>query len=108
MFVASILFACIVLQGERFGGALDEAARQFSEAYDAGMPPMEFVNSMRRQHKLIMGIGHRVKSVSVPAITVYSLQKGGRMTRLIIVVQANRIAVSLVVRHVQMDGSWMN
>ena len=25
---------------------------------------MEFVNKMRKEHKLIMGIGHRVKSVS--------------------------------------------
>ena len=25
---------------------------------------MEFVNTMRKQHKLIMGIGHKVKSVS--------------------------------------------
>ena len=52
-------------QGDRFGGALDGAAKQFSGAYDSGMIPMEFVNSMRRQHKLILGIGHRVKSVCV-------------------------------------------
>jgi citrate synthase len=51
-------------QGDRFGGALDGAARQFSEAYDAGLHPMEFVNSMRKKGQLIMGIGHRVKSVS--------------------------------------------
>lgn len=28
------------------------------------MIPMEFVNNMRKEGKLIMGIGHRVKSVS--------------------------------------------
>jgi len=28
------------------------------------MIPMDFVNKMRKEHKLIMGIGHRVKSVS--------------------------------------------
>ncbi len=28
------------------------------------MIPMEFVNSMRKKGQLIMGIGHRVKSVS--------------------------------------------
>ena len=44
--------------------ALDGAAKQFSEAFDKGMLPNEFVNDMRKQHKLIMGIGHRVKSVS--------------------------------------------
>ena len=51
-------------QGDRFGGALDGAARQFTEAYDGGLIPMEFVNSMRKKGQLIMGIGHRVKSVS--------------------------------------------
>ena len=50
-------------QGDRFGGALDGAAKEFSDAYDAGQIPMEFVNSMRQKGKLIMGIGHRVKSV---------------------------------------------
>lgn len=51
-------------QGDRFGGALDAAAKQFSDAYTSDMIPMEFVNSMRKEGKLIMGIGHRVKSVS--------------------------------------------
>jgi citrate synthase len=58
------------LQGERFGGALDDAARQFSEAYDSNTIPMEFVNSMRKKGQLIMGIGHRVKSVSKRSVTV--------------------------------------
>ena len=31
---------------------------------------MEFVNKMRKEHKLIMGIGHRVKSVSSKMITL--------------------------------------
>lgn len=51
-------------QGDRFGGALDAAAKQFSKAFDSGMLPMEFVNKMKKDGKLIMGIGHRVKSVS--------------------------------------------
>lgn len=55
------MFICV--QGDRFGGALDAAAKEFGEAYDAGMIPMEFVNSMRKKGQLIMGIGHRVKSV---------------------------------------------
>ena len=63
------VFFCIVLKikykGERFGGALDGAAKQISEAYDAGLSPMEFVNKMRKEGKLIMGVGHRVKSVSI-------------------------------------------
>lgn len=37
----------------------------FSKAFDSGIIPMEFVNKMKKEGKLIMGIGHRVKSVSV-------------------------------------------
>ena len=61
--LVSSLTSGLLTIGDRFGGALDGAARQFSEAYDANMIPMEFVNSMRKQHRLIMGIGHKVKSV---------------------------------------------
>lgn len=43
---------------------MDAAAKQFSKAFDSGMLPMEFVNKMKKDGKLIMGIGHRVKSVS--------------------------------------------
>ena len=50
-------------QGDRFGGALDDAAKQFSEAFDAGLHPADFVNKMRKEGKLIMGVGHRIKSV---------------------------------------------
>lgn len=61
--MSSILFDAS--QGDRFGGALDAAAKQFSKAFDSGMLPMEFVNKMKKDGKLIMGIGHRVKSVSL-------------------------------------------
>lgn len=54
----------LILQGDRFGGALDAAAKMFSKAFDSGIIPMEFVNKMKKEGKLIMGIGHRVKSVS--------------------------------------------
>ena len=43
--------------------SLDNAAKQFSEAFDAGLHPADFVNKMRKEGQLIMGIGHRVKSV---------------------------------------------
>jgi len=57
----------LLFQGDRFGGALDAAAKQFSKAFDSGMLPMEFVNKMKKDGNLIMGIGHRVKSVSTMA-----------------------------------------
>uniref|UniRef100_A0A673X9S4 ATP-citrate synthase n=1 Tax=Salmo trutta TaxID=8032 RepID=A0A673X9S4_SALTR len=58
----SSLTSGLLTIGDRFGGALDAAAKQFSKAFDSGMLPMEFVNKMKKDGKLIMGIGHRVKS----------------------------------------------
>ncbi|CAM1321921.1 ACLY (predicted) [Pycnogonum litorale] len=66
----SSLVSGLLTIGDRFGGALDGAAKQFSEAYDAGMIPMDFVNTMRKKGKLIMGIGHRVKSINNPDMRV--------------------------------------
>ncbi|CAJ0607120.1 unnamed protein product [Cylicocyclus nassatus] len=62
----SSLVSGLLTIGDRFGGALDGAARQFSEALDKGWSPMQFVNEMRKQGKHIMGIGHRVKSINNP------------------------------------------
>ena len=62
----SSLVSGLLTIGPRFGGALDEAAQQFSGAFDAGKSPAQFVKDMRDGNKLIMGIGHRVKSVSNP------------------------------------------
>lgn len=66
----SSLVSGLLTIGDRFGGALDGAAKQFSEAYDSGLIPMEMVNSMRKKGQLIMGIGHRIKSVSNPDMRV--------------------------------------
>ena len=63
--LVSSLASGLLTIGDRFGGALDGAAKEFTQAYDSNIIPMEFVNSMRKQHKLIPGIGHRVKSVSM-------------------------------------------
>ncbi|KAL4401301.1 ATP citrate lyase subunit 1 [Malassezia pachydermatis] len=62
----SSLVSGLLTIGDRFGGALDNAAREFSSAYDRGLTPREFVDSMRKANKLIPGIGHRIKSVSNP------------------------------------------
>lgn len=43
----------------------------FAEAFDAGIMPMDFVNDMRKQGKLILGIGHRVKSVCDPNLYIF-------------------------------------
>lgn len=62
----SSLVSGLLTIGDRFGGALDGAAKQFSEAFDKGLSPMQFVNEQRRIGKHIMGIGHRVKSINNP------------------------------------------
>ncbi|CAG5125977.1 unnamed protein product, partial [Candidula unifasciata] len=71
----SSLTSGLLTIGDRFGGALDAAARQFSTAFDSGQIPMEFVNEMRKKGTLIMGIGHRVKSLNNPDMRVVILKE---------------------------------
>jgi len=66
----SSLVSGLLTIGPRFGGALDGAATMFTEAYDKGWSPTEFVKKMREQNKLIMGIGHRIKSINNPDMRV--------------------------------------
>ncbi|KAK7865327.1 hypothetical protein R5R35_007410 [Gryllus longicercus] len=62
-------------QGSRFGGALDESAKMFSKAFDAKQEPQEFVSSMRKEGKLIMGVGHRIKSINNPDLRVTAVKE---------------------------------
>jgi len=72
----SSLVAGLVTIGPRFGGAIDEAAVSFGRALgilrakDDEEPhaviPSEYVKMMKQRSKLIMGIGHRVKSLANP------------------------------------------
>jgi ATP citrate (pro-S)-lyase len=64
--LVSSLTSGLLTIGPRFGGALDEAASIFTDASDAGVDAQQFVKDMRKQNKLIMGIGHRIKSLSNP------------------------------------------
>ncbi|XP_037075234.1 LOW QUALITY PROTEIN: ATP-citrate synthase-like [Pollicipes pollicipes] len=64
--LVSSLVSGLLTIGDRFGGALDGAARVFSEGYDSNLHPNDFVNMMRKKGQLIMGIGHRVKSINNP------------------------------------------
>ncbi|XP_068119208.1 ATP-citrate synthase isoform X2 [Hyperolius riggenbachi] len=70
----SSLTSGLLTIGDRFGGALDAAAKMFSKAFDSGLIPMEFVNKMKKDGKLIMGIGHRVKSINNPDMRVQILK----------------------------------
>lgn len=71
--LVSSLCAGLLTIGDRFGGALDEAAKTFSQAKDRGLTPREFVDEQRRANKLIPGIGHKVKSVTNPDFRVQVL-----------------------------------
>ena len=62
----SSLCSGLLTIGPRFGGALDDAAKMFTEAHDKGSSAQTFVGEMRRKNKLIMGIGHKIKSVQNP------------------------------------------
>lgn len=62
----SSLTSGLLTIGPRFGGALDEAASMFTAASDAGADAEQFVADQRKANKLIMGIGHRIKSLSNP------------------------------------------
>jgi len=64
--LVSSLVSGLMTIGPRFGGAIDDAARQFSWAYDTNLSPKQFVDHMRKENQLIMGIGHRVKSLQNP------------------------------------------
>ena len=67
--VSSIVSGMLTI-GPRFGGAVDGAAQMFSDAYDRGLTPQEFVDEMKRKGVNIQGIGHRVKSVHNPDLRV--------------------------------------
>lgn len=64
--LVSSLVSGLLTIGDRFGGALDDAAKEFSNAYDSGLTPREFVDKMRKAQRLIPGIGHKIKSTSNP------------------------------------------
>jgi ATP citrate (pro-S)-lyase len=56
--------------GPRFGGAIDGAAQMFSDAYDRGLTPLQFVNEMKKKGQNIQGIGHLIKSIHNPDMRV--------------------------------------
>ena len=62
----SSLCSGLLTIGPRFGGALDDAAKMFTKAYDMKLTPQQFVTETRNSGKLIMGIGHKIKSIDNP------------------------------------------
>jgi len=64
--LVSALCSGLLTIGPRFGGALDDAAKMFSAALDSGVDPNAWINQMKKSNQLIMGIGHRIKSLANP------------------------------------------
>ncbi|UZJ53572.1 hypothetical protein CBS101457_002892 [Exobasidium rhododendri] len=64
--LVSSLVSGLLTIGDRFGGALDGAAKTFSSGLDRGLTARELVDEARRQSILLPGIGHKIKSVTNP------------------------------------------
>merc|ERR1719428_1103562 len=64
--LVSALCSGLLTIGPRFGGALDDAAKMFAEASDSGISPKAFIDKCKKENRLIMGIGHRIKSLANP------------------------------------------
>ena len=62
----SSLCSGLLTIGPRFGGAIDDAAREFKRAKEAGLEPEQFVSQMKKMGINIPGIGHRIKSIKNP------------------------------------------
>eukprot|EP00922_Rhytidocystis_sp_ex-Travisia-forbesii_P023808 GHVS01034947.1.p1 GENE.GHVS01034947.1~~GHVS01034947.1.p1 ORF type:complete len:1159 (+),score=157.21 GHVS01034947.1:212-3688(+) len=71
----SSLIAGLCTIGDRFGGACDQAAQQFYGAYKNELSAEEFVRSTKANNQLIMGIGHKIKSVHNPDMRVELLKR---------------------------------
>lgn len=71
----SALCSGLLTIGPRFGGALDGAAQQFSAGYDSGLAAEDFMTKMRRDKELIMGIGHKIKSLENPDVRVVIIKE---------------------------------
>jgi len=54
---------------------LNDAAEQFTAAFDSKLSPAQFVDDMKKKNQYIMGIGHRIKSVENPDSRVTIIQK---------------------------------
>jgi len=73
--LVSSLCSGLLTIGPRFGGALDDAAKMFTEAADAGVNAKKWVSDCKKENKLIMGIGHRIKSKTNPDTRVEVIKK---------------------------------
>lgn len=74
----SSLCSGLLTIGPRFGGALDDAARLFSDASKRGLSAEDFMKEMRDKKQLISGIGHKLKSLEDPDMRVHLVKQFAR------------------------------
>lgn len=73
--LVSSLISGLATIGPRFGGALDDAARMFCEAFDLKLTPEKFVEKCKAEKTVIAGIGHRIKSLDNPDARVFLIKE---------------------------------
>ncbi|HLD04063.1 MAG TPA: citrate/2-methylcitrate synthase [Candidatus Dojkabacteria bacterium] len=73
--LVSSLISGLATIGPRHGGAIDVAAQWIFSQANKNTTPQDFVSSMKVKGELIMGIGHRTKSVQNPDHRVTVLKK---------------------------------
>ena len=73
--LVSSLVSGLLTIGPRFGGALDGAASMMTTACDKGMSAKDFVNDCKKKNVLIMGVGHRIKSLENPDMRVVIIKE---------------------------------
>lgn len=71
----SSLIAGLTTIGDRHGGAIDGAALWVLDCVNNKVSAQELIINMKKQGKLIMGIGHRIKSVQNPDTRVQILKQ---------------------------------
>ena len=63
--LVSSLCSGLLTIGDYFGGAINEASNLFYVGY-LNESPKDFVDNMNKQHKIISGIGHKIKTKDNP------------------------------------------
>jgi len=69
----SALCSGLLTVGPRFGGAIDTAARAFSDACARKRTAAQFVDEMKEKGERIPGIGHKIKTLHRPDARVQAL-----------------------------------
>jgi len=77
--ISSVVSGMLTI-GPRFGGAIDGAAQMFSDAYDRGLTPAQFIEDMKKKGINIQGIGHLVKSINNPDMRVTIIKEYAKKT----------------------------